>query len=135
MSWAPSHLADRKECQGSVQKWEIFTGGRKQEQGGLSGKEEGWLWQDHPNLGLPRWSSSGEEPASQCRRWKRCGFNPWKIPGSLEEGNGNPFQYSCLEYPMVREAWHATAPWVAKELRITEYIYTFFFRGQQGSSA
>ena len=31
----------------------------------------------------------------------RCGFDPWvrKIPG---EGNGNLFQYSCLENPMDR---------------------------------
>ena len=30
------------------------------------------------------------------------------IPGlgrTLGEGNGNPFQYSCLEHPMDREAW------------------------------
>ena len=33
--------------------------------------------------GLPRWSS-GKESACQCRRWKRCGFDPWfrKIPWS-----------------------------------------------------
>ena len=32
-------------------------------------------------LGLPRWLS-GKEPDCQCRRHKRCGFNPWvgKIP-------------------------------------------------------
>ena len=32
------------------------------------------------------------------------------IPGlgrSPGEGNGNPFQYSCLENPMVRGAWQA----------------------------
>ena len=30
------------------------------------------------------------------------------IPGlgrTLGEGNDNPFQYSCLEHPMDREAW------------------------------
>ena len=27
---------------------------------------------------------------------------------SQAEGNGNPFQYSCLENPMDREAWQAT---------------------------
>ena len=34
-------------------------------------------------LGLSRWFS-GKEPACQCRRHKRCGFNPWvrKIPWS-----------------------------------------------------
>ena len=31
--------------------------------------------------GLPKWCS-GEESTCQCKRWKRCGFDPWvgKIP-------------------------------------------------------
>ena len=33
---------------------------------------------------------------------------------SLEEGNGNPFQYSCLENSMVRGAWRATVHGVTK---------------------
>ena len=39
------------------------------------------------------------------------------IPGlgrSPGGGHGNPFQYSCLENPMDREAWWATVPGVAK---------------------
>ena len=39
------------------------------------------------------------------------------IPGlerSLEVGNGNPLQYSCLENSMDRGAWWATAHGVAK---------------------
>ena len=39
------------------------------------------------------------------------------IPGlgrSPGEGNGNPFQYSCLENPMDREAWQATVHGVSK---------------------
>ena len=39
------------------------------------------------------------------------------IPGlgrSPREGNGNPLQYSCLENPMGRGAWWATAHGVAK---------------------
>ena len=35
------------------------------------------------------------------------------IPGSGRspgEGNGNPFQYSCLENPMDREGWRANGP-------------------------
>ena len=39
------------------------------------------------------------------------------IPGlgtSLEEGNGNPLQYSGLENPMEREVWWATVHWVTK---------------------
>ena len=34
---------------------------------------------------------------------------------SLGEGNGNPFQYSCLENPMDRGGWGATVHGVAKE--------------------
>ena len=39
------------------------------------------------------------------------------IPGSGRppgEGNGNPLQYCCLENPMDRGAWRATAHGVAK---------------------
>ena len=39
------------------------------------------------------------------------------IPGlgrSPGEGNGNPLQYSCLQNPMDREAWGATAQGVAE---------------------
>ena len=36
-------------------------------------------------------------------------------PGrSLGGGNGNPLQYSCLEYPMDRGAWWAIVHGVAK---------------------
>ena len=41
------------------------------------------------------------------------------IPGlgrSPGEGNGNPFQYSCLENPMDRGAWQDTDRGVAKSL-------------------
>ena len=34
--------------------------------------------------------------------------------GSLGEGNGNPFQYSCLGNPMDRGAWQATVHGTAK---------------------
>ena len=32
----------------------------------------------------------------------------------LEEGNGNPFQHSCLENPMDRGAWWGTVHGVTK---------------------
>ena len=38
-----------------------------------------------------------------------------ELRGSPEEGNGNPFQYSCLGDPMNRGAWWATVHGVAKE--------------------
>ena len=37
--------------------------------------------------------------------------DPGSVPGSgrsAGEGNGNPFQYSCLGKPIDREAWRAT---------------------------
>ena len=50
------------------------------------------------------------EPACQCRRPKRCGFDPWvgKIPG------GYPLQYSCLENPRDGRAWWAAVYGVAQ---------------------
>ena len=46
------------------------------------------------------------------------------IPGSGRspgEGNGNPFQYSCLGNPMDRGDWWATVPGVTKESDTTYY--------------
>ena len=51
------------------------------------------------------------------------------IPGSRRspgEGNGNPFQYSCLENSMDREAWQATVHGVTKSWsRLSDYTFTF----------
>ena len=50
--------------------------------------------------------------------------DPSLIPGwgrSPGEGNGNPLQYSCLEYPMDRGAWWATIHGVDKsQTRLNE---------------
>ena len=55
----------------------------------------------------------------QCRGRKRCGL----IPGSGRSpggGHGNPSQHSCLENPMDRRAWRATAHRIAEESDTTE---------------
>ena len=39
-----------------------------------------------------------------------------RLPG---EGNGNPFQYSCLGNPIDRGDWQAVVYGVAKELDMT----------------
>ena len=44
----------------------------------------------------------------------------------LGEGNGNPLQYSCLENPMDRGAWEATAHGVRKESDTTERLHFHF---------
>ena len=36
-------------------------------------------------MGLPRWGMCGKEPTCQCRRCKRCGFDPWVGKDPLEE--------------------------------------------------
>ena len=51
-----------------------------------------------PLVFLPRWGTSGKEPACQCRRHKRCRVG--RSPGGR---NGNPLQNSCLQNPMDEE--------------------------------
>ena len=54
--------------------------------------------------------------------------DPGSIPGSgrsPEVGNGNPLQYSCLENPMDRGPWQATAYGVTKS-RTWLSNFTFF---------
>ena len=48
---------------------------------------------------------------------------------SPAEGNGNPFQYSCLENPMDRRAWRVTALGVAKSwTQLSTHTYTLLLR-------
>ena len=42
---------------------------------------------------------------------------------SLEESRDNPLHYSCLENPVDRDTWWATAHEVAKESDITEHAH------------
>ena len=55
--------------------------------------------------------------------------NSGSIPGSGRspgEGNGNPLQYYCLENPMDRGAWQATAHGVAKSRTgLSDFTFTF----------
>ena len=77
------------------------------------------------NLG----GASGKESACQCRR--HIGLIPGlrKYPG---EGNGNPFQYSCLENPMDRKPWWAAIHGAAKSQIRLKRISTM--GGRAGSS-
>ena len=73
--------------------------------------------------GLPRWWS-GKESTCQCRRHRRCGFNPgWgRSPGG--EGD-NPQQYPCLRNPIDRGTWQATVHELGcQELDRTEHACT-----------
>ena len=68
-------------------------------------------------MGFPG-SSDGKEPACNV---EDLGL----IPGSgrsPREGNGNPLQQSCLENPVDRGAWWATAQMSHKESGTTEQL-------------
>ena len=44
------------------------------------------------------------------------------------EGNGTPFQYSCLENPIDRGAWWAAVHGVPKsQTRLSDFTFTFHF--------
>ena len=80
------------------------------------------------STGLPM-CLSAKESACQCSRCKRLGLDLWvgKISVLLQLGNGNPFQYSCLENAIGREAWWATVHGVTKSqmrLRAHTHIHT-----------
>ena len=69
------------------------------------------------HYGVPRFGSSKNLPANA-----RDTGDLGSIPGlgrSHGEGNGNPFQYFCLENPMDRGAWWDTVLGVTKELDMT----------------
>ena len=62
------------------------------------------------SVGFPDGSAVKNPPANAGDMGSVPG--PERSPG---EGNGNPFQYSCLGNPIDREAWPATIHEVAKE--------------------
>ena len=60
---------------------------------------------------VPAWFLNCFPPISVGRESACNGGDPGSIRGlerSSGEGTGNPLQYSCLENPMDREAWHVT---------------------------
>ena len=63
----------------------------------------------HGVIFLPWWLIS-KEPTYQCRK---CWFDPW-VPSFPGEGNGNPFQCSCLGNPWDRGTWQAIIHGITK---------------------
>ena len=52
------------------------------------------------------------------------------------EGNGTPFQYSCLENPMDGGAWWAAAHGVMKSrTQLSDFIFTFHFHALEKEMA
>ena len=66
-----------------------------------------------------RWISDKESACQSRRRW----FEP-QFGRSLEEANGNPLQYSCLENPLDTGGWVATAHEVTESgTRLSAQVY------------
>ena len=54
----------------------------------------------------------------------------------IEEGNGTPLQYSCLENPMDGGAWSAAVHGVAKsQTRLNDFTFTFHFHALEKEMA
>ena len=54
----------------------------------------------------------------------------------LREGNGTPFQYSCLENPMDRGSWWAAVRGVVKSwTRLSDFPFTFHFHALEKEMA
>ena len=74
------------------------------------------LWKHNTRIKL--WLDCKEFPGgSDCKASTYSAGDPGSIPRlrrSPGEGNGNPFQYSCLETPMDGGAWWATVHGVTK---------------------
>ena len=104
---------NRKKRLSGSQAYRLMCWVRKEptvfEQCKMDGGGAHWLRRNFGKVG----AASSEEPASQCRRHKRCGLDPW-VRRSSGEGNSNPLRYSCLENPMDRGVWRATVARVAK---------------------
>ena len=64
--------------------------------------------------------AAGEEPACHAGDLRDVGSIPGsgRFPGG---GHGNPLQYSCLENPMDRGAWRATAHRVSESSHVNRY--------------
>ena len=54
----------------------------------------------------------------------------------MEEGNGTPLQYSCLENPIDGGAWWASVHGVAKsQTRLRDFTFTFHFHALEKEMA
>ena len=73
-------------------------------------------------IGFPG-GADGKVPACQCRRHRRCGFDPW-VGKIAWRRAWQLIQYSCLENPTGRGAWRATIHRVAKSQTWLKWLST-----------
>ena len=71
-------------------------------------------------------SSSGKEPTYQCRRCKRCSFDPWvrKVRKSLWRRIWQPIPVFFPGKSHGQSSLEGYSPWGRKELNMTEHVHT-----------
>ena len=78
----------------------------------------------HKESDMTEWLStaqhSSSEPPCQCRRHKRCGFNPWGREDPLEQSMITYFSILAQRIPWTEEPGGLYSPWGCKELDMTE---------------
>ena len=97
-----------------------------------------WLQPDP--LNVPLWPLVNNLGVCVCSAGKSLW---WESSPPLEnsqdvvgEGNGTPFQYSCLENPMDGGAWWAAVHGVTKsQTRLSDFTFTFHFHALEKEMA
>ena len=70
------------------------------------------------------------------KSWRSISEILYPIASKHREGNGNPFQYSCLENPMDGGAWQAAVHEVAKHwTQLSDFTFTFHFHALEKEMA
>ena len=63
-------------------------------------------------------------------------YNLWYVNYGSGEGNGTPFQYTCLENPMEGGAWKTAVHGVAKSWTwLSDFTFNFHFHGLEKEMA
>ena len=69
-------------------------------------------------------------------QWIVDEFNWITLVPNIEESNGTPLQYSCLENPMDGGAWYAAVHGVARsQTRLSNFAFTFHFHALEKEMA
>ena len=88
-------------------------------------------------LGAPPETAVTQRSQYWCRFIPNQWFSNYTLPVGYDgEGDGTPFQYSCLENPMDGGAWWAAVHGVAKsQTRLSDFTLTFHFHALEKEMA
>ena len=101
-----------------------------------------WRRQWHPTPALLPGKSHGQRSLVGCSPWGRQESDTTErlhfhfSVSCIGEGNGNPLQCSCLEYPRDGGAWWAAVYGVAQSrTRLNDFTFTFHFHALEREMA